>query len=256
MPKTKASPTVKRAVSIITYNRCERLGEVIEGVLKTIPNGTDVFVCDDGSTDDTRGIVAKFGEVSYFYGPNRGVGANKTRALFLMKNHHFSVLLEDDLVPIRHKWFELYEGVSSMTDIHHFCRVQDKQVLETRPAFTQYLKDVFSATPVYASSPRGDFTFLTRKVITMVGALNPAFNGVGYAHGEWSARVIKAGLVSHPLGYIDIVEARDKFKQIGDTEGGRWNVEKKVISKQIKRNRLIAKRLSKQDYIYCPLRLE
>ena len=256
MPKREKSPTVKRAVSIITYNRCERLGEVIEGVLKTAPKGTDVFVCDDGSTDDTRGIVAKFGGVSYFYGPNRGVGANKTRGLFLMKNHHFSVLLEDDLVPTRNKWFELYEGVASMTDIHHFCRVQDKQVLETRPGFAAYIKQAFHATPIYASSPRGDFTFLTRKVITTVGGMNPAFNGVGYAHVEWSARVRKAGLISHPLGWIDIAEARDKFMQIGDTEGGRWDVDKAVIAKQIKRNRLIAKRLSKQDYIYCPLRIQ
>ena len=255
MPKKEKSPTVKRAVSIITYNRCERLGEVIEGVLKTVPRGTDVFVCDDGSTDDTRGVVAKFPAVGYYCGPNRGVGANKTRGLFLMRNHHFSVLLEDDLVPIRHKWFELYEGVASMTDIHHFCRVQDKRILESRPMFAEYIKQAFHVTPIYSSSPRGDFTFLTKKVITTVGSFNPAFNGVGYAHVEWSARVRKAGLISHPLGWIDIEEARDRFKQIGDTEGGRWEDDKDLIAKQIKRNRLIAKRLAKQDYLYCPLRI-
>jgi hypothetical protein len=173
-----------------------------------------------------------------------------------MKNHHFSVLLEDDLVPTRTRWFEVYEAAAVLTDIHHFCRVQDKMVPESHPEFSEYLMQTMKATPIYASSPRGDFTFLTRKVITTIGGMNPAFNGVGYAHGEFSARVIKAGLVSHPLGYIDIKEARDKFKQIGDMEGGRWEDDKVLIAKQIKRNRLIAKRLAKQDYLYCPLRIQ
>ena len=255
MEKKTQTPTT-RAVSIITYNRAKRLGEVIEGVLKTVPRGTDVFVCDDGSRDNTREVVRKFPSVHYFCGPNRGVGANKTRGLFLMRNHHFSVLLEDDLVPIAKGWFEIYEGVASMTDIHHFCRVQDKVVPESCPSFSEYLKQGMNVTPIYASSPRGDFTFLTRKVITTVGSMNPAFNGVGYAHGEWSARVIKAGLVSHPLGYLDIAEARDMFKQIGDTDGGRWQDDPDLIAKQIKRNRLIAKRLARQDYLYCPLRIQ
>jgi len=255
MNKKTQTPTT-RAISIITYNRAKRLGEVIEGVLKTIPRGTDVFVCDDGSRDNTREVVREFPSVFYFCGPNRGVGANKTRGLYLMRNHHFSVLLEDDLVPVENGWFEIYESVSAHMDIHHFCRVQDKIIPESNPSFSEYLKQAMNVTPIYASSPRGDFTFLTRKVIQTVGGMNPAFSGVGYAHVEWSARVRKAVLISHPLGWIDIVEARDKFKQIGDTDGGRWDDDKSLIAKQIKRNRLIAKRLARQDSIYCPLRIQ
>ena len=33
---------VTRAVSICTYNRWKYIGEVIEGVLGTVPNGTDM----------------------------------------------------------------------------------------------------------------------------------------------------------------------------------------------------------------------
>ena len=112
--------TINRAVSIITYNRDKHLGDVIEGVPSTIPQGTDVFVCDDGSTDNTAGIMTQFGTerpVHYFRGPNLGVGANKNRALYLMKNHHFSVMLEDDLYPIKKGWFEMYEAAASLTDI-------------------------------------------------------------------------------------------------------------------------------------------
>jgi len=245
--------TVTRAVSICTYNRIDRLGEVLEGVYATMPNETDVFVCDDGSTDETHRIVNLFPNVHYYRGPNLGVGANKTRALYLMKNHHYSCILEDDLVPTEKLWFETYEGAATLMDIHHFCRIQDKEIPETVPSFSAYMKQTMNCTPIYASSPRGDLTFITRKVISTVGGMNPAFQGVGYAHGEWSNRVALAGLISHPLRWVDIAEARDKFKQVGDTEGGRWNDDEAEIKKQLQYNKRIAKRLEKVEQLYCPL---
>lgn len=246
---------ITRAVSIVTYNRGKHIGEVIEGVLSTVPNDTDVFVCDDGSDYEHIVPILDFPTIKLFTGPNLGVGANKNRALWMMQNHHFCCVLEDDLVPTEPNWFELYEAVSVLTDIHHFCRVQDKTVPENRPAFTDYLKAALGVTPIYASSPRGDLTFLTRKVITTIGGFNPEFKGVGYSHGDWSERAVKAGLVSHPNGWIDIVEARDRFKQLGDTEGGRWDVDEKKIKAQLKRNRLVAKNLKKKGDVYVPLRI-
>ncbi len=244
---------VKRAVAISTYNRGDRIGEVIEGVLSTVPNGTDVFVCDDGSDHEHIAPILDFPAVSLYAGPNLGVGANKTRCLYLMKNHHFSCILEDDLVPTEKNWFEVYEAAATLMDVHHWCRVQDKVVPETMPSFTAYMKQAMNATPVYASSPRGDFTFLTRKVITTIGGFNPAFQGCGMAHGEWSGRVAKAGLISHPLKWIDIAEVRDKFKQIGDTEGGRWADDPEKIKKQIAYNKKVARHLEKEETLYCPL---
>lgn len=248
----------RRAVSICTYNRMPHIAEVVEAVLSTVPNGTDVFVCDDGSTDDTDSELLGrdfANKIKYFRGPNLGVGANKNRALYFMQNHHFSCILEDDLMPMEPLWFETYEAAATLMDIHHFCRVQGKEIPETHPQFSQYLKAVMNVTPLYAPSPRGDFTFITRKVITTVGGLNPAFKGVGYAHGEWSERVIRAGLVSHPSGYVDISEARDKFKQIGDTEGGRWNDDPVVIKQQMKFNKRVQRELASTGYIYCPLQI-
>ena len=89
-----------------------------------------------------------------------------------------------------------------------------------------------------------------------MGAFNPRFRGAGYAHGEFSERVFRAGLIKHPLKWVDIQEARDKFKQVGDTEGGRWKEHKKKIDAQIAANRKIRKELDATDYTYCPLTLE
>jgi glycosyltransferase involved in cell wall biosynthesis len=246
---------VKRAVAISTYNRGNHIGEVIQGVLDTVPNGTDVFVCDDGSEHEHVIPVLDFPSIKLYSGPNLGVGANKNRCLYLMRDHHFSCILEDDLVPTEKGWFEDYERASVVMDIHHFCRIQDKEIPETHPTFTNYLKSALALTPIYAPSPRGDLTFLTKKVINTVGGFHPDFKGVGYAHGDWSARVIKAGLVSHPLGYVDIAEARDKFKQVGDTEGGRWDEPKEEIEAQIARNRKVAKAVRMQGKIFYPLEI-
>ena len=231
---------------------------MIEGVLSTVPDGTDVFVVDDGSTDGTGSEVDEFtaSGVKYYRGPNLGVGANKNRALCLMQNHHFSCMLEDDLVPQEKGWFEIYETVATMTDIHHFCRVQDKLVPEVYDSFVRYLSEAMNITPIYGPSPRGDMTFITKKVIATVGGMNPLFRGVGYAHGEWSDRVAKAGLIAHPNKWVDILQARDMFKQVGDTTGGRWHDDQDDIKAQLKINQQTRKALKKQDYIYCPLEIE
>lgn len=240
-----------RAISIVTYNRANRLPLLIESVLKTKPNDARLFVCDDGSTDDTAAVAAQF-PITFVRGPNLGVGANKNRALFLMQNALFMAIVEDDLMPMERGWFEIYESAALTLGIHHFCRVQEKEIPETNPEFTEWCLSK-KVTPIYGSSPRGDLTFITRKVVRDVGALNPQFLGVGGAHGEWSNRVAKAGLIPHPLLWVDIKEARDKFVQAGDTEGGRWLRARADVKQEIKRNVALAKQLRKTNYIHHPL---
>ncbi|MDY6957697.1 MAG: glycosyltransferase [Halobacteriota archaeon] len=242
----------KRGVGICTYNRSVHLRSLIQSVIQTTPEGTRIVVCDDGSTDETPYVVTEFQDVLYLRGPNLGVGANKNRALWALQDCAFIAILEDDLVPIKSGWFERYQNVAICTDIHHFCRVQDKRVEETVPEFTEWMKTK-GYTPIYGPSPRGDFTFITNTVIQDVGGFHPKFVGAGYAHGEWSNRVVKAGLVPHPLRWIDILELSACFVQRGDTEGGRWIEDKRKIKEQLKYNHAVSKSLRRSNYIYHPL---
>lgn len=253
---------IKRGVAIVHYNRTDQLGDLIECTKLTVPNGTRVVVCDDGSDrkhneDNTIDEAALHvpHDVSFIRGPNKGVGANKNRALWALQDCHFMAIIEDDLFPMEKGWFEIYERTAEFTDNHHFCRVQSKEIRESHPTFTESLAQQ-GITPIFASSPRGDFTFITSRVITTVGGFNPRFQGAGYAHGEWSNRIANAGLVCHPLRWWDIKEARDKFEQRGDTDGGRWNLDKGVISTQLRRNKRLLTELQKTQYIYHPLVLE
>jgi hypothetical protein len=239
-----------RGIAILHYDRLEHLKEIITAIKETAPSNARVVVCDDG----TKGRF-KLEGTTLLSGPNSGVATNKNRALWLLQDCHFLCLIEDDLKPTTKGWFEDYEKAVLLSGIHHFCRVQDKLVEEQVPEFTNFMR-ANDLTPIYASSPRGDLTFLTQTVVKKVGAFNPLFIGAGYSHGEWSERVAKAGLINHPNKWVDIQECRDKFVQIGDTEGGRWKLSQDNIKKQLKRNAAVLKELNQHNYIYHPLVLK
>lgn len=250
---------IKRGIAICHYNRQKYLEEIIEAVKQTIVPSTKIVICDDGSTADSEGSenkhldeIIKRQNVILIQGPNKGVAANKNRALWALQDCHFICILEDDLIPREKGWFESYESAAIASGIHHFCRVQDKEIEETIPAFSAYMKSL-GLTPIYGPNPRGDLTFLTSTVVQTIGAFNPLFRGAGYAHGEWSSRVSRSGFINHPLRWIDIKESRDKIEQLGDKEGGRWITD---VSDQLRRNKQVLKELQRKDYKYHKLVLE
>ena len=242
-----------RGIGIVTYNRAKYLGDLIEAVLKTAPEGARIVVADDGSTDETPQVVASFPRLMYLRGQNRGVAHNKNRALWALQDCAFLALIEDDLFPVKPGWFEIYQTCAAFLGVHHFCRVQEKEVPEPLPEVTGALSDVYGWHPLYGESPRGDFTFLTRRALNVVGGLHPDFRGAGYAHGEWSNRIARAGLIPHPAKWIDIREARDSFEQRGDREGGRWSDDPAVVKQQLKDNRAVQKRLKASRIQHVPL---
>lgn len=241
-------------IALVTYNRANQIAQIIEALLKTKPSDARLIVCDDGSTDDTPYYCSQFRDITYIKGENKGVGANKNRALFTLQDCDFIAIIEDDLLPVEKGWFDDYLNAALITGIHHFCRVQenDKNVPESIPSFTEWLSSK-NVTPIYRESPRGDLTFITKKVLKKVGALHPDFIGVGSAHGEWSNRIFKANLIPHPNRWIDFKETSQKFTQLGDTEGGRWLRPIKEVKQEIKRNVALAKKLRATNYIYHPL---
>lgn len=237
------SSNFTQGIAICTYERAAVLGDLIQAVLDTKPDDARVVVCDDGSRDNTIQVVEKFPDITYIRGANKGVGANKNRAVFALRNFDFLTILEDDLVPTSKLWFETYREFCLATNIHHFCRVQDKFVDEAVPEFSSWCKTTLGLTPIYGPTPRGDLTFISNMVVRKVGAFHPAFVGVGHAHGQWSDRVVASNLVQHPNKWIDIKEAADKFVQRGDREGGRWNEKSETIKAQVLRNAAVRQQL-------------
>ena len=64
------------SVIIPTYNRVNWLGGAIDSVLEQTCRNFEILIVDDGSTDETSTLVARYGErVNYYYQANRGVSA-------------------------------------------------------------------------------------------------------------------------------------------------------------------------------------
>jgi glycosyltransferase involved in cell wall biosynthesis len=93
------------SILIPTYNRASFLGEAIQSVLnqeyfQDRPGAScyELWVIDDGSTDQTREIVQSFGDkVKYFFQEHRGVSAARNQGLLLSSGEFIAFLDSDDL---------------------------------------------------------------------------------------------------------------------------------------------------------------
>lgn len=89
----------KVTVAIGTYNMANYLAEAIDSALAQDHDDIEVVVVDDGSTDETRGVVRRYGrKVRYVYQENGGVASAYNRALALAKGDYVHFLDADDVL--------------------------------------------------------------------------------------------------------------------------------------------------------------
>lgn len=95
MSNQHANPLV--SILIPCYNAGRFVGEAIESALGQTHPHVEVIVIDDGSTDNSREVIASFGNrIQYDLGPNRGACAARNRALTLSRGKFIQFLDADD----------------------------------------------------------------------------------------------------------------------------------------------------------------
>ena len=95
-PSAASRPLV--SVIIPTYNRADYIAEAIDSVLGQTYPAIEIIVIDDGSTDDSRAIVERFGpKVHYVLQDNAERGAARNHGLRLAKGKYIAFLDSDDL---------------------------------------------------------------------------------------------------------------------------------------------------------------
>jgi glycosyltransferase involved in cell wall biosynthesis len=88
------------SVIIPTFNRAHCVGRAIDSARTQTHQNPEIIVLDDGSTDDTRGLVARSyasdPRVRYFFHENRGVTATRNRGISLCRGDFVALLDSDD----------------------------------------------------------------------------------------------------------------------------------------------------------------
>jgi glycosyltransferase involved in cell wall biosynthesis len=86
------------SVIIPTYNRASLVAEAIESALRQTRPPREIIVVDDGSVDDTRQVLASFGDqITAIHQDNKGVGGARNRALEVAQGRYLAFLDSDDL---------------------------------------------------------------------------------------------------------------------------------------------------------------
>ncbi len=93
MPK---NPSV--SVIIPTYNRVQFITQAIDSVLSQTYQNFEIFVVDDGSTDNTKQALAPYKDkILYIYQENQGAAAARNTGINYAKGKYIAFLDSDDL---------------------------------------------------------------------------------------------------------------------------------------------------------------
>lgn len=94
--------TALASIIIPNYNHARYIGAAIGSALQQRYPHVEIIVVDDGSTDDSRAVVAPFvaqsgGRVRYLYQENRGLSAARNTGIAASRGEFVAVLDADDL---------------------------------------------------------------------------------------------------------------------------------------------------------------
>jgi glycosyltransferase involved in cell wall biosynthesis len=90
---------VRASLIIPTFNHARFLGAAIDSALAQTLGAVDVIVVDDGSTDDTPAVLARYaGRVRVLRQPNRGLSSARNAGLAAARGTYVAFLDADDVM--------------------------------------------------------------------------------------------------------------------------------------------------------------
>lgn len=101
------------SVIIPTYNRAHLIERAIHSVLNQTYQSIQLIIADDGSTDNTREVLASYPQVEYYYKENGGQASARNFGLQYTRGQYIASLDSDDM------WMPTFleEMINKM--IHH-----------------------------------------------------------------------------------------------------------------------------------------
>jgi len=182
-----SSPSPRIGVGVTTHNR-DVLAKTLEQIRKHTP-GAKVVVVDDASS--------KPPESDYRFESNVGIAVAKNKCLELLEGCEHIFLFDDDCYPVADGWWKPYVESPEPHLMFGFLDVSKGKALgDTREIYRD-------SRHVAYDGPRGCMLYADRKVLDVVGGMDPVFGRWGWEHVDWSNRIHHAGLTT--WRYADVV---------------------------------------------------
>lgn len=194
-------PPARIGIGITTRNRNAQLAKTLAEHERYLPPGAKVVVVDDASDTPALQGSARF-EVTHRFESNVGIARAKNKCLELLGDQDHIFLFDDDVYPLADGWWLPYIESPEPHLMYQFLDLAGRHKLRD---LTELYRD---DQHVALSGPRGPMLYVERRVLDIVGGMDPAFGKFGYEHGDWSNRIHHAGLTT--WRYADVI-ASDKL---------------------------------------------
>lgn len=189
------------AVCITTQNRRDVYLKTYEMLKKHLPKDARLFVVDDASDKPAPNADYRFETIA-------GIAKAKNKCLELAYDwgaeHIF--LFDDDIYPIKDGWEKGYVESGE----NHMMFVFTGKGNMTRGVAEIYRNDRYVAY----DHVRGCMLYATRKVLEVVGGMDPEFGRYYGEHADWSNRIHNAGLT--PYRVMDRLDSKDYIHSLDE----------------------------------------
>lgn len=210
--------TPRIGIGITTRNRADIASHSIAEIRRLTPNAKIVIV-DDAST-------TPFPDATYRFTENAGIARAKNKCLELLADCDHIFLFDDDGYPLVDDWWKPYVE-SPEPHLMYIFRDRSGGPGEL------YRDDQHVA---YTDS-RGVMLYVDRKVLDVVGGMDPIFGTWGHEHPSWSDRIFNAGLTS--WRYADVVDSARLICSLDEDEKVTRSVPQRERQAQMARNEAI-----------------
>jgi glycosyltransferase involved in cell wall biosynthesis len=182
-------------VIVPCFNAAPYIGAALESILNQASKQVEVLVIDDGSTDASADVIARY-PVHYVRQDNQGISAARNNGLARARGKMIAFLDADDLWPASSLGDRLGLLEADAKLDCAFGWVEPFISAEVTPAVRAKIQDPGGARPGRLAGT----LLLRRHVLEKVGGFDPMFR-VGETM-DWVARIDAAGFSSRDTGTI------------------------------------------------------
>jgi glycosyltransferase involved in cell wall biosynthesis len=230
----------KVSIIIPTYNREEYIVDAIESLLSQTFRDFEIIVIDDGSTDNTKQVLSKYGDkIRYIYQVNSERAVARNKGIEASKGEYIAFLDSDDLC-MSNRLVEQVNVLDSKPDVG---------LVYANAIYVDYAKNIVIDKTAYIQRPSG---FIFRYIVLAKDIFSPSqvlvrrscFNKVGYFdHStipaeDWDmwlriAKVYKVEHIPRPLVKYRLHSRESIGRQAESTLKAKLKVSQKHLSREL-----------------------